>query len=117
MYKNGKQIQTKTALYAKSVTSQTDTFIMGAYRGSSSFNGNIAELMVFKDGHDLQPAKRARLITYLSLKYGISLDNSGGNLELSLSSVLTHPRDGATRFFFGKKLQPRRDLRESCFDL
>jgi hypothetical protein len=81
VYKDGKLLQTKNALYAQSVGTVTDTFILGAYRNTTDFEGTIAELMVYKDAHDLLLTKRNRITTYLALKYGISLDNSGGYVE------------------------------------
>ncbi|MGB0429989.1 MAG: T9SS type A sorting domain-containing protein [Bacteroidia bacterium] len=74
VYKNGAQISTKTS-WSESVGSATDSFILGAYK-SLDLQGSIAEIMIFKDGQDLLPAKQTRIHSYLSLKYGISQEGS-----------------------------------------
>lgn len=60
------------------VSTVQDSFVIGARSPARpSFEGEIAEIMVFKSEHYLAAATKRATETYLSLKYGISKNTSG----------------------------------------
>lgn len=78
-YTNGRLTTTVSPGVSSNVSSVSDSLVLGLRYGQS-FVGELAELMVFRNDQNLGSSARQRVTSYLSLKYGISKDNSGGNL-------------------------------------
>lgn len=81
-YTNARLTTTVSPGASVNVSSTNDSLVLGL-RNGTSFVGNLAEIMAYQNDHNTASATRQRVTSYLSLKYGISKDNSGGNLTYS----------------------------------
>ncbi|OEK06498.1 LamG-like jellyroll fold domain-containing protein [Roseivirga misakiensis] len=79
-------------------TGSTSANIGADISASSFWNGSLNELMVFN--RDISGTERQQVESYLALKYGITLDNSGGGTEgdylFSNESPIWDASDNAT---------------------
>jgi hypothetical protein len=87
-YKNGALVNSKQILAPSTIGSIGDTLVIGK-RFGSDLEGSIAEVLWFQDAHNgSSNAKRRRITTYLSLKYGISQDGATRSYTSKSADVL-----------------------------
>ena len=74
--KNGKTLATDNT--AISIIGNNSSFYIGSTGSGLYCNGDIAEVIAYVGNDELQDNQRARIESYLAVKYGYTLDNSLG---------------------------------------
>lgn len=74
--KNGKTLASDNT--AISIVGDNSNFYIGSAGGGLYSNGDIAEIIAYVGNDELQDNQRAKIESYLALKYGYTLDNSLG---------------------------------------
>jgi len=88
--KNGETLSSDNT--AISVTGNSSNFFLGSTGGGLHSNADIAEVIAYVGNDELLDNQRAKIESYLAIKYGYSLDNSTGGIAgnyMNSNNVLT----------------------------
>ena len=86
LYRNGNMIGTDTDYHADIVGDDTENFTTGVGGGTSYFEGDIAEIMIFNI--DQSSAEQQNIQSYLAIKYGITLGTTDNDSNITEGDYL-----------------------------